>query len=63
MPVGTEMARLRRSIEELAAGVEADLRSRRGLGPADRRSLRSEIEECVQLLDELRNRLAESRDA
>jgi hypothetical protein len=58
MPVASEVARLRRSVDDLAAGVEADLHSKKGLSPADRRLLRTEIEICVQKLDELRSVLS-----
>jgi hypothetical protein len=58
MAVSTEIARLRRATEDFVANVDADLRSRSGLTPADRRTLRAEIESCTQLLDELHSKLA-----
>jgi hypothetical protein len=57
MAVSTEIARLRRVVEEFVGGVNADLRSKQGLSEQDKRSLRAEIERCTQLLDELRNTL------
>jgi hypothetical protein len=56
--VSTEIARLRRVVEEFVAGVSADLRSKQGLSESDRRTLRAEIERCTQILDELRSNLS-----
>lgn len=60
MAAVNEMARLKREVEALAAAVELDLRpnSKTAMSAAQRRSLRSEIEHCVQRLDELRSRLS-----
>jgi hypothetical protein len=58
MAISTETARLRRVVEEFVAGVSADLRSKQGLSPSEKRMLRAEIERCTQLLDELRSGLA-----
>lgn len=58
MSVATETARLRRAVVAFVAGVEMDLRGRSGLAASDRNALRAEIEECTQLLDELRSKLS-----
>ena len=58
MPVGTEIARLKRAVDELAQGVAADLRSKTGLPQSDRRAIRTDLEKCMQKLDELRTLLA-----
>ena len=53
MSTVSELARLKRTITELANAIAIK-------GPrsdADKRALRSEIEQCVQCLDELRNRV------
>lgn len=53
MSTVAELAKLKRSISELASAISAK-------GPrvdADKRALKSEIEQCVQRLDELRNRI------
>lgn len=59
MANGTEVARLARVVDELVAGVNADLRARR-LSVAERRALKTEVEAAVQKLDELRSRLTAS---
>lgn len=53
MSTVAELARLKRSISELTSAIAIK-------GPradSDRRALKSEIEQCVQRLDELRNRI------
>ena len=57
MPVATELARLVRTIEEVAAGVEADL-EKEDVTDEDMRALRTGIETCMMKLDDLRMRLA-----
>jgi len=59
MPAVNEMARLKRDVEALVQAVNLDLRpgSKSPMPQGERRSLRSEIETCMQSLDELRNRL------
>ena len=56
MPGVADLAKLNREIDELMETLTAAQRSR--LSDRDRRALRSEIEICMQRLDELRNRLA-----
>ena len=60
MPAANEVARLKRTVEELRVVVTADLRpgSKSPMTSADRRMLRSEIEHSIQVLDELRTRLS-----
>lgn len=60
MPAANEVARLKRTVEELRVVVTADLspRSKQPMTPSDRRMLRSEIEHSIQILDELRTRLS-----
>ncbi len=59
MPAANEMARLKREVEALGRAIELDLRpgTKTVMTPSQRRALRSEIEICVQRLDELRSRL------
>jgi hypothetical protein len=59
MPVGTELARLVRTIEEVVAGVEADL-EKEDVSDEDLRTLRTGIETCMMKLNDLRVRLAGS---
>lgn len=60
MAATNEMARLKREVDALAQAIELDLRpgSRSAMTAAQRQMLRSEIESCVQKLDELRSRLS-----
>jgi hypothetical protein len=60
MPAGTEMARLKRNIEALAEAIRLDLKpgSKTPMTPAERRTLRSELQSCMQSLDELGSRLS-----
>jgi hypothetical protein len=60
MPATTEMIRLRRDVRALVAAANLDLMpgSKTAMTPGERRGLRSEIEACMQELDELRTRLA-----
>jgi hypothetical protein len=51
-----DVAKLKRDIVELEEQISVALRGK--MRDTDRRSLRSEIEVCMQRLDELRNRLA-----
>ncbi|RUT34756.1 hypothetical protein EMQ25_01980 [Arsenicitalea aurantiaca] len=59
MAAVSELARLRREIDGLVRAVELDMRpgSRSPMTPEAKRRLKSEIETCMQTLDELRNRL------
>jgi hypothetical protein len=57
MPVGSEVARLKRSVDELYANVTADKRAKQPMALAERRALKLEIEQCMQKLDELRTML------
>lgn len=57
MALGNDIARLVRTIDELAEAISAGLRSGRGLSDQDRQSARAEIERCVLRLDELRSQL------
>jgi hypothetical protein len=59
MPAGTEVTRLKRDIEALVAAVNLDLRpgSKTAMSANDKRSLKSDIQQCVQALDELATRL------
>jgi hypothetical protein len=50
-----DVTRLNREIDELEERVGAALRAK--VPGIERRSLRAEIERCMQRLDELRNRL------
>jgi hypothetical protein len=58
MAAVSEMAKLRRDVEALRAAVDLDLRpgSKTAMSPKDRRGIKSEIEQCIQELDELRTR-------
>ena len=59
MPAGTEMARLKRDIEALVAAANLDLKpgSKTAMSANDKRALKSDIQRCVQELDELATRL------
>lgn len=59
MPLSNDIARLVRTIDELADAIAIGLRSSRGLPARERQSARAEIERCVLRLDELRTRLGE----
>ena len=56
----TELARLRREIETLVEVVNQALRpgAKPGMTAAQRRTLKSEIQDCMQQLDELGTRLS-----
>lgn len=58
MPFGTAMARLKAALDELDSNVRADMRGKPPVTDKDRRAMRSEIETCLQQLDELRTLLA-----
>jgi hypothetical protein len=58
MPFGTAMARLKTALDELDTNVRADMRAKPPVTDKDRRAMRSEIETCLQRLDELRTLLA-----
>jgi hypothetical protein len=58
MALTSEIAKLKRAVDELIAGAEVDLRSKSGIAPAQRPALRAEIEGCIQALDELRAKLS-----
>jgi hypothetical protein len=58
MPFGTAMTRLKAALNELETNVRADMRSKPPITDKDRRAMRSEIETCMQKLDELRTTLA-----
>ncbi|MEO6394843.1 MAG: hypothetical protein ABIO40_02925 [Devosia sp.] len=60
MPAGNEIARLKRDIETLTQAVNTDLRpgSRSPMTASERRALKSEIQACMQALDELGTRLS-----
>lgn len=58
MPFGTAMSRLKTALDELDTNVRADLRGKQPVTDKDRRAMRSEIESCLQRLDELRTLLA-----
>jgi hypothetical protein len=59
MPALNEVARLKRDIATLVEAVSIDLRpgSKSPMSVSDRRALKSELENCVRELDELRTRL------
>ncbi len=59
MATRTEMAKLMRALDDVRRGVDADLKSRAGISAIEKRALRSDIETCMQQLDELRTRLGE----
>jgi hypothetical protein len=52
------MARLKTALDELDTNVRADMRAKPPVTDKDRRAMRSEIETCLQRLDELRTLLA-----
>ncbi len=60
MAAATEMVRLRREIETLTEVVNQALRpgAKPGMSPSQRRALKSEIQDCMQQLDELGTRLS-----
>jgi len=60
MAASREMARVTREIESLGEAIEADIRrgAKETVSREARQALRSEIEACMQRLDELRGRLA-----
>jgi hypothetical protein len=60
MAAATELARLRREIDTLVEVVNQALRpnAKPGMTPAQRRALKSEIQDCMQMLDELGTRLS-----
>lgn len=60
MAASREMARVRREIENLVAAIDADIGrgAKETVSRESRRALRSEIEACMQRLDDLRSRLA-----
>jgi hypothetical protein len=62
MPAVTEVARLRRDVEELRKLVDVDLRTtgRSAMTAAQKRTIKSEIEWCIQELDDLRSRLTDA---
>jgi hypothetical protein len=57
MSATSEIARLKRAIEELGDAIAADARHP-SMSGGDRRTLRSEIETCIRGLDELRTKLS-----
>ena len=60
MAAATELVRLKREIETLVDVVNQALRpgARPGLSPSQRRLLKSEIQDCMQVLDELGTKLS-----
>jgi len=58
MPFGTAMARMQSALDELDRNVRADLKGKPAITVQDRRRMRSDIEDCMQKLDELRAMLA-----
>ncbi|MEQ1900773.1 MAG: hypothetical protein ABL866_08575 [Devosia sp.] len=60
MAAAFEIARVRREIETLVETTSLDLRpgAKSPLTPAEKRHLRSEIQICIQSLDELATRLS-----
>ena len=59
MPAGTEVTRLKRDIEALQQAVNLDLKpgSKTAMTAIQRRALKSDIQQCMQALDELSTRL------
>ena len=59
MPAANEMARLARDVDALVVVVNQGLHpaSKSPMTRSDRRAIKSEIEACMQKLDELRTRL------
>lgn len=59
MPAVNEMARLTRDVDALVIVVNQDLRpgTKSPMTQGDRRAIKSEIEKCMQKLDELRTKL------
>lgn len=58
MPFGTAMPRLKAALDELDRNVRSDLKGKTSVSPQDKRNMRSDIEKCMQQLDELRTMLA-----
>jgi hypothetical protein len=60
MPALSEMTRIKREIDALAQIVQASLKpgAKAPMSQQARRTLRSDIEQCMQRLDELRTTLA-----
>ena len=60
MAAATELARLRREIDTLIEVVNQALRpgAKPGLNASQRRALKSEIQDCMQALDELGTKLS-----
>jgi len=56
----TEITKLKRDIATLSEAVGIGLKpgSKSPLGPSDRRALKSDIQACMQALDELSTRLS-----
>jgi hypothetical protein len=59
MPAVNEMARLTRDVDALVVVINQDLRpgSKSPMNQSDKRAIKSEIEKCMQKLDELRTKL------
>ncbi|MEQ1770116.1 MAG: hypothetical protein ABL879_09770 [Devosia sp.] len=60
MPTTTEVARVKREIRGLVDAAALDLRpgSKTAMSATEKRQLRSEIQSCIQSLDELAGRLS-----
>lgn len=60
MAANIEAARLRRSIAELSAALELDLRpgSKTAMSTAEKRAMKAELQNCMQMLDEISARLS-----
>lgn len=58
MSVASEIAHLRRAVDDFVEGVGTDLKTRAGLSSTERSRIRAEIERCTQVLDELRSKLS-----
>jgi hypothetical protein len=56
MPALTDMIKLRREVESFQRGFKSGKLT--DLKPAERRSIKADLDWCVQSLDELRNQLA-----
>lgn len=56
----SELERLRRDIAELSHAIDVNLRpnAKSGVTDKDRRSVKAEIDRCIQVLDELRDKLS-----
>lgn len=57
MALSNDLARVNRTIDELAETIAAGLRSGREFSDRDRQTARADIERCVLRLDELRSQL------